>query len=358
MSGLQGTNDSDSGLWDSDGPPIPLTAGVSDGIAILQPSQGADVHRDEPAVAHFAPERILRLPQTDLSSGWRLAVRRLSFGIVCLGLSAAESRQRDLVARVRTPIRGCRKVAFISRKGGVGKTSSCLLTGHTFATHRGDRVVALDGDSDAGLLGHRLRRETSATVTSLLADAELVARYADIRGFTSQAPTRLEVIAADDDPRVAAALGGSQIRRAIELLERHYNLICLDTAAGVLESTTRGILDCADQVVVVSAPNVDGARAASATIDWLELNGYQDLAHNAVAVVNAVRPLPGRVDVAEIQSHLAARCRACVRIPWDPHLETGAEIVLEELQPDTRQAFLELAALIASEFTNATERSA
>ncbi len=100
-------------------------------------------------------------PEAELpAGGWRLGVYRLTGGLVHVGPSAAELRQRELVALAKTPVRGCRKIAFISRKGGVGKTTTCLLTGHTFASLRGDRVVALDGNPDAGTLGHRIRRET------------------------------------------------------------------------------------------------------------------------------------------------------------------------------------------------------
>ena len=116
---------------------------------------------------------------------------------------------------MKTPISGCRKVAFISRKGGVGKTTTCLLAGHTFALYRGDRIIAVDGNPDAGTLGHRVRRETTANLTSLLADADSIERYADIRGYTSQAPTRLEVVASDDDPRITQAIGEAEFQRAI-----------------------------------------------------------------------------------------------------------------------------------------------
>lgn len=273
-----------------------------------------------------------------------------------VGPSTAELRQRELIARVKTPIRGCRKIAFISRKGGVGKTSTCLLTGHTFAAYRGDRVVALDGNPDAGTLAHRLRRETTATVSTLLADEADIERYADIRAYTSQAPTRLEVVAADDDPRITQALGEREFRRAIALLERHYNLVCLDTGTGVLESATRGILDAADQIVVVVAPSLDGSRAASSTLDWLIENGYRVLVEGAVAVVNGVRGTDGALDLDRIEEHFASRCRETVRVPWDPHLEAGAEAVVEELRPATRQAYLQLAASVAAGFNDSNGR--
>jgi len=351
----------DGALWSETETPVPLGS-HSETAALGEPASNGDRaaasipprrHREsEPSADDFAAERMLRTPARRPASGWRRALFHLSAGQIRVAPSAAELRHRELVARVKTPIRGCRKIAFISRKGGVGKTSTCLLAGHTFAAHRGDRVVALDGNPDAGTLGHRIHRETTATVTSLLADADEIERYADVRGYTSQAPTRLEVVAADDDPRVTQAIGEDEFKRAIRLLERHYNLICLDTGTGVLESATRGILNAADQVVVVIAPSLDGARAASSTLDWLEENGYRHLVDGAVGVINGVRSYNGVVDLDRIESHFAARCRATVRIPWDSHLETGAETVVEELQPETRQAYLELAAAVATSFVD------
>jgi putative peptide zinc metalloprotease protein len=305
--------------------------------------------------ADFTPERMLRPTAQPLGDGWRRTLYLLSGGVVAIPPSAAELHRRELIGRVKTPITGCRKVAFISRKGGVGKTTTCLLVGHTFASLRGDRVVALDANPDAGTLGHRLRRETTETVATLLRDRRAIGRYADARAYTSQASTRLEVIAGDERSEIADALGSADVDRAVALLERHFNLLCLDTAAGVLGSAAQGVLEVADQAVIVSAASLDAARAASATLDWLEEHGHCGIASSAVAVLNGIRDSRG-VDVGRIQEHFAARCRACIRIPWDPHLEIGAEVALEHLRSDTRQAVLEVAAAIADGFTEPTQR--
>src|SRR6266516_3942419 len=280
---------------------------------------------------------------------WRGAVYWFTGGRINPGPSPLEVAERELIARAKTPVPGCRSIAVISRKGGVGKTTTTLMLGHTFASLRGDRVVALDGNPDAGSLGYRVRRETAATITNLLADEQMITRYADIRAYTSQAATRLEVVASDDDPRITKALGEVDYRRAIGLLERHYNLICLDTGTGVLESATRGILQLADQIVVVMSPSLDSARAASSTLDWLNENGHAELVRGAVAVVNGVQD-GGQVEVGRIKEHFAGRCRAVVQVPWDPHLAAGAETDVARLRPTTRHAYLEVAAAVADGF--------
>jgi putative peptide zinc metalloprotease protein len=306
--------------------------------------------RPTATAADFTAERYLRRESAPPRDGWRRFLYWLSGGRVNFGPSPAEQAERQLIARAKGRVAGCRSIAVISRKGGVGKTTTTLMLGHTFASLRGDRVVALDGNPDAGSLGYRVPRETAATVTNLLADEQEIIRYADIRAYTNQASTRLEVVASDDDPRITTALGEEDYRRTIALLERHYNLILMDTGTGVLESANKGILQLADQIVVVMSPSLDSARAASATLDWLNENGHAELVRNAVAVINAVRE-EGLVEVGKIGDHFQGRCRAVVQVPWDPHLSAGAETQVERLRPVTRRAYLEVAAAVADGFT-------
>ncbi|HEV2893518.1 MAG TPA: AAA family ATPase [Actinomycetota bacterium] len=313
---------------------------------VTSPASG----RSTATAADFTAERYLRGQAAPPRDGWRRFVYWLTGGRINFGPSPAEQAERQLIARAKAPVAGCRSIAVISRKGGVGKTTTTLMLGHTFASLRGDRVVALDGNPDAGSLGYRVRRETAATVTNLLADEQEIIRYADIRSYTNQAPTRLEVVASDDDPRITTALGEEDYRRAIALLERHYNLILLDTGTGVLESATTGILQLAEQIVVVMSPSLDSARAASSTLDWLNENGHAELVRNAIAVVNAVRE-EGLVEVDKIEEHFQGRCRTVVRVPWDPHLSAGAETQVDRLRPVTRRAYLEVAAAVADGFT-------
>lgn len=345
-------------LWGGEEQPIPLGTAIATTPAGNgdHPSSAPPIQSMRTSAGELTAERMLRATTEAPPSGWRRTLFQLTGGLVEVGPGPGELRERELRSRVKTPVAGCRRIAFLSRKGGVGKTSTCLLAGHTFALHRGDRVVCLDANPDAGTLGHRLRRETAATVTTLLAEAGRIERYADIRAYTSQAPSRLEVVAADDDPRVTEALREEDFRQAIGLLERHYNLVLLDTGTGVLESATRGVLDAADQLVIVTLPSLDGARAAALTLDWLEQNGYAQLAANAVTVLNAVRPERGAVDLDRLEGHFRSRCRAFVRVPWDTHLDTGAEVDVTHLATPTRDAYLALAAELASAFPDPSPR--
>ena len=92
----------------------------------------------------------------------------------------------------------------------------------------------------------------------------------------------------------------------------------------ITTGTMTSVLDKADALVVVSSGSIDGARSASATLDWLDAHGHEDLVSNSIAVINAVRPRSGKVDMQKVVDHFSRRCRAVRLVPFDPHLEEGA----------------------------------
>ncbi len=281
-------------------------------------------------------------------SGWRRTIFRATGGLVRVGESASSQRRRELIWRARTPVAGGHhRVAVMSLKGGVGKTTTTVGLGATLATLRGDRVIAVDANPDRGTLSDKVRLETSATVRDLLNERQQVHRYADVRAFTSQAPSRLEVLASDRDPGVSVAFSEEDYCDVARVLEHYYSICITDCGTGLLHSAMTGVLNLADQIVLVSSPSVDGARSASATLDWLDAHDYGDLVRNAVVVLSTVRPRSkSTVDLDRLEQHFAARCRAVVRVPYDPHLEEGAEVELEQLSPATTEGFLRLSATV------------
>jgi MinD-like ATPase involved in chromosome partitioning or flagellar assembly len=317
-----------------------------------------------PAAA--APEQLTQRPTSEAltsdlllpgkratpDGGWRRTVYRATGGLVRIGESPASMRRRDLVSRVRTPVAGgLHRVAVLSLKGGVGKTTVTVGLGATLASLRGDRVIAVDANPDRGTLSDKVRLQTPATIRDLLDDRAMISRYADVRAFTSQSPSRLEILASDRDPGVSVAFSADDYRAVVGVLEHYYSICITDCGTGLLHSAMAGILELADQVVLVSSPSVDGARSASATLDWLDAHNYGDLVRGGVVVLSAIRrKSKSTVDLDRLEQHFALRCRAVVRIPYDPHLEEGAEVDLDYLNTETAEAYLTLAALVADAF--------
>ncbi|PVZ10101.1 MinD/ParA family ATP-binding protein [Actinomycetospora cinnamomea] len=309
-----------------------------------------------PASYDLSSAHLLRPSKRAPQTGWRRALFVGTGGLVNPGESPGDAARRELIARVNQPLHGCYKIAMLSLKGGVGKTTTTTTLGSTFASLRGDRVIAVDANPDRGTLSQKIPLETTATVRHLLRDATRVRRYSDVRAYTSQGPSRLEILASEQDPAVSEAFSEVDYRRTVTLLEHFYNVVLTDCGTGLMHSAMKGVLDVADSLLIVSSASIDGARSASATLDWLDAHGYRDLVSRSVAVINYVRRSSGNVDLDRVSDHFAARCRAVVRMPFDAHLEEGAEIELDKLAGRTRSALLELAATVADDFGRAGSR--
>ena len=303
--------------------------------------------------ADFSEAAVLGHRRGGEGSGWRHAVSVLTRGVVTLPPSVAETRRRQLLARVTAPIDGTRRVVVMSRKGGVGKTTVSVGIGATFASLRGDRVVAVDANPDAGNLARRIGGDCQRTITDLLADGPRVKSFATMRGYTSQdAESRLEVIASDDDASIAEALDQRAYAEVVSLLDHYYNLLVLDTGTGILDSANQGLLTLADQLVLVVPPALDGARAGAQTLDWLDEHGHADLVAGAVVAVNGIdRETDPIVDYCI--KHFSQRCTSVVTIPWDAALAEGAHTKLSRLSRRTRRSFTALAAALADNFDRA-----
>ncbi|CAA0110180.1 ESX-1 secretion-associated protein EspI [Mycolicibacterium vanbaalenii] len=345
--------------WTAPTPPHgvpPVVAARPPEPALPAPAPPDPAAPDPPPYLDLSTVALLGKPRRAPSAGWRKWVYWSSAKLINLGESPKVLRHDTLVAQLQRPLRGCYRIALLSQKGGVGKTTITATLGATFATNRGDRVIAVDANPDRGTLSQKVPLETPATVRHLLRDAEGIAAYSDVRRYTSQGPSRLEVLASETDPAVSEAFSSDDYHRTLSVLERFYSLVLTDCGTGMLHSAMSAVIDKADVLVVISSGSVDGARSASATLDWLDAHGYEDMVSNSIAVINGVRPRSGRgtkVDLAKVVDHFARRCRSVCQVPFDPHLEEGAEISLDRLRPQTRESLIELAAAVAQGFPGA-----
>lgn len=308
--------------------------------------------------ADLTSERLMRSRTGVPTSPGRRLLHRLTGGRLNLGESPKEEWRRSLRAAASTHLRSHRRVAVLCIKGGVGKTTVSFVLGSLLSELRGDRVIAVDANTDQGTLAGRMRTETAKTIQDLLQAAPDLRGYFDVRGFTSQAASRLEVLASNEDPAVTDALSADDYRRVTDILQEHYSIAISDCGTGILHDVIRGeggVLDRTDQLIVVSNTSINGARKAGETMDWLEENGYKQLVRESISVINMVGERGrghGQIDMAQMLAHFRSRSRAVVQVPVDDHLITDDRIDLDLLSPRTRDAFLELAALVGQRFSD------
>ncbi|NWJ69934.1 MinD/ParA family protein [Pseudonocardia sp. ICBG1122] len=300
---------------------------------------------------------LVRVRSSPPKEGWRAIVYRATRGRWNLGLSESEARLREQLQKIRTPLPGPHSVVVGSIKGGIGKTTVSSLLGLALAEHRGDRVIAVDANPDAGTLGDRLVGEEPAsktTVRDLLDNIGHVRSSTQLAGYTHLAG-RLQVLTSEQEPELSEMFSANDYESVLRLLARFFEAIITDSGTGVVHSAMQGSLAHADSLVIVGAPTQDGASRASRTLQWLATHGYRELAEDAVVVLSCDRHSP-YVDESVVRDHFRARCRAVIELPADQHLSTGGLIDLDALHPTTRDATLQLAATVAEGFHTSRAR--
>ena len=317
---------------------------------VRQPRVEVDGRRDPESSDVLTDDRLLdtgaiRKPEPE--DPWRRIVYAATRGVINLGDGKKTRARKELMRRIAAPIPGrVRFVPVLSRKGGVGKTTVTALLGMALADARDDRVVAIDANPDRGTLAERISKPSGKTVRDLVRGHAGITGYADMTAHVTRDTTRLDVLASDADPHVADAFSDQNYRDVAEIAQHYYSLVLTDTGTGIIHSVMDATLDLGDQIVIVSGISVDEARLAAETLTWLETNGHDELARNAVVVINQDRPGTPLVRLDELESHFRSRVRDVVRIPYDAGIATGSAISFHDLDRATRDAARRLAAAV------------
>lgn len=329
-------------------PPPPIdVAGLPAGLGSPAPHQ-PDTAPPRP-VAGLTFDSIVTHRTSRPTQGWRAAAFTATGGMWNPGPSRAERAHLERLARIRTPLPGRHLVTVMSLKGGIGKTTSAALLGLVLAEFRGDHVIAMDANPDAGTLAERLLGQQPLTnVQHLLANAPAIEHASDLARITELAG-RLQVLASDQNPLLSQTFDETRYRQVLGVLKKFCNVIITDTGTGVVDSVVQGALAETHSLIVTGAPTGDGAVLASRTLDWLANNGHGRLVERAIVVLSCDR-VSRDINRRDLRSHFEGRARAVVEIPRDPHLAKGQRIHLDELRPATRAAAMELAALVAEQF--------
>lgn len=309
-------------------------------------------HRAIDALSHVGVRSAVKAPS---QRGWRRFLYLLTR--INVGLSPDELYELDLFARIRRNARDSYQIGVFGLKGGVGKTAVTVALGSALSKIRGDRILAVDADPDAGNLADRAGRQSAATIADLLSDKEL-SRYNDIRAYTSMNGSNLEVLSSEDYSGARREFNEEDWAGAVNIVSRYYNLVLADCGAGLFQSSSRGVLSTVSGLVIVASASIDGARQAAVTMDWLRQNGYQDLLGRSCVVINHVVPGKPNIDVEDLvqqfERHVAPG--RVIVLPWDKHIASGTEIELELLSNTFRRRTVELAAALSDDFDRLERR--
>jgi MinD-like ATPase involved in chromosome partitioning or flagellar assembly len=298
-------------------------------------------------------QRVVTSRRRPAGKGWRRVVTRMTGGLVRPGLSVRQEQAEELHRRIKGALLDVYVVAFVNAKGGVGKTTMTVAAGSAIARERGDRVIAVDVDTDLGNLSSRFDQQGGAEANiEALSSLKDASSYPTVRVFTVQNDDRLEMLGSQNDPRSSYTLNSQDFEAAMKILKLHYNVIFLDCGTAITSPLFSTIAKYVDSLVVVASQDPAGLNGAWATLGWLQAHGFGRLLPRTVVALNATvkgKPLVD-INAAETQFREKVQSLSLVRVPYDVHLAEGGDIAFTELKPRTRKALMSLAGAVAQHY--------
>jgi MinD-like ATPase involved in chromosome partitioning or flagellar assembly len=272
---------------------------------------------------------------------------------------------------------GSWRIAMMGPKGGSGKTPTAATLGLNLAGLRGEITAVVDANTHPGTLRRRLVPEGVEAPLSMLAMATIaatgqlapewpvLASYSDLVG-------RLRVFANTGvDPALVEDITGQRYSDFLALLTRAAQLAISDMGTSTAGEVAVAALDAADQLVLCTELRRDALEMA---LEWLsalygqpvsyrpnpeDYSGIADGRYAELASRAIIAVAPGGGDPAALRPLLdwfAAATNAgrpggrVVVVPHDPHIARGEQILLEQLQPATRLAYLQIAGHVVDNF--------
>ena len=288
------------------------------------------------------------------TEGWQGAVRRATGGLVSPAPSRAEQSRLDREKRVQRRLDAPRTIAVLNPKGGAHKTTSTLLLAATFGTLRGGATLAWDNNETRGTLGWRAQNAPHhRTAVDLLEELD---RFSDADGsglatldayVRTLVDARFDVLASDEDAAASSTIDSAAFDRLHALLRRYYRLLIIDTGNNMRASNWIASVAAADQLVIVSTVREDTAASAAWLLDGLREKGFGDKVDHAVTVLTAPSSRPDRRLENRLSRHFEQVTSGVVIAPFDASLVDGGPIHFEALSPETRNAWLTVAATVA-----------
>lgn len=297
--------------------------------------------------------------------GWQHTLRKWTGGLISPKPGPQELSRRATLASIRRVYPRPVTVTVAQPAGGSGKTSISVALASTIGNTADHVVLALDNNETMGTLGVRTRSNGSnLTIIDLLDALEELknerTRSGDIQYFTRpQADNRFAVLASDEDPDRMQMLTRQRFNDLLEVVQRFWNVIVLDTGNNTRAENWLAGIEHTDQLVFPVELNDKSVVSVLRTIEQLQamshLSGndhYASLCQHAVVVLSpgshrrTVAP-ERRQELRLMLEQALGDDATFLSVPYEPALDTNGLIDWQLASDDSVRAFEKVAAAVS-----------
>lgn len=227
-------------------------------------------------------------------------------------------------------------LAVAGAKGGVGKTTTSINLGASLAA-KGANVIVVETDlamaNAVDFLKLDFNEETDPNLH------EVLAGKTSIESAIYRAPGDIDILPSGVDLETYSAADPNALGQVVEKLKQRYDVIVLDTGAGLSRETLIP-LSLADATVVVSTPRVASVRDAEKTIELASRVGSEVAGIMFTMSGTGRAPPPERIAEYLTVDYLG-------HVPEDNAVpssqDTGRPVVVHATQSPAGQAYAEIA---------------
>ena len=179
---------------------------------------------------------------------------------------------RLFVRQVNTASPEGRVAAFLSNKGGVGKSTLAVNVATGLALRHPDEVLLLDTSLQIGTCAMLLDLKPTTSIVDAIRERDRLDKTL-LRHLTLRHGSGLRLLAAPTDALEAAEVDDEAISRIVNMARRSFKYVVIDTFP-MLDSVLMSILDVADAAFIVMqgmAPAVAGIARLLPVLEGLGL---------------------------------------------------------------------------------------
>lgn len=257
-----------------------------------------------------------------------------------------EAKRREAVLITKKVKDTGKVIAIVSTKGGTGKTTISSNLAVAMSQQNGRSICLVDADLQFGDAMLFLNLKPRATVADLVKEDRDKLEPSLIAQYLTPYNDNLQVLAAPVRPEQAETISGGQLSDILKVLKTSFDYVLVDTAP-IFDETMLGVLDAADEIIVVASLDLPSVKNVKMGLELMEALRYpQDKIRLVLNRCDSV----GGISMQEVAESL--RYPFLAAIPSDGRtvvsaVNRGVPFVVSNPDTAVAQSILKLRDLIA-----------